>query len=66
MATSPFRKLACSSVYLAVFAVVPATAIQNGAVTSLESSADWLQGLCVLGVTAALAVMAHALIGTRS
>ncbi len=65
MAISPMRKLATTTAYLAVFALVPTTAIQNGAITELESPAGCLQGLCVLGITAAVAVMVHALIGSR-
>jgi hypothetical protein len=65
MAISPMRKLATTSAYLAVCAVVPTTAIQNGAITELESAAGCLQGLCIVGITAAIAVMVHALIGWR-
>jgi hypothetical protein len=65
MAISPMRKLANRSVYLTVCALVPTTAIQNGAIPELESPAGWLQGLCVVGITAAVAMMVHALIGSR-
>lgn len=63
MSPIPFRRFATRVVYVGAIALVSLGAVQHDVVTGLESTADWLSGLCVLGTAAAVVAMLHAMIG---
>jgi hypothetical protein len=47
---------------LGAFGGVTTLLLDRGAVAQLESSTDWLTGLCVLGAAAAVATIVHAIV----
>lgn len=63
MAATPFRRFGLPLVYVGAFALVPFLAIGHDVVTALDSTSDWLSGLCVFGAGAATVGMLHAFIG---
>jgi hypothetical protein len=62
MVASSLRRIGCRIAYAGAFAAVSLGAVNGEVVTGLETTTDWLTGLCVLGVGAAVVVMLHALL----